>query len=123
MKTDVDRKRLFADTALILGCLLLAGLLFFLTGRRPAGEWAVVRVDGEEQARYPLAVDGVYELNGGTNVLTIADGAASMTFAACPDRLCVKMGKISRTGQCITCLPNRVTVTVEGGEAEFDAMT
>ena len=37
-----------------------------------------------------------------------------MDDANCPDKLCVKQGKISKDGETITCLPNKVTVTVYG---------
>jgi hypothetical protein len=32
----------------------------------------------------------------------------------CPDKICVAAGAIVRTGQFIACLPNRVSVTLEG---------
>lgn len=104
------------DGLLIGGCLLLAAALFLFSrlGSAPGAE-AVVRVDGEEIARYPLAQSGVYPLNGGTNVLVIGDGAAWLAEADCPDLLCVRQGEISKSGQVVTCLPNRLTVTIAGG--------
>ena len=74
----------------------------------------IVRVDGVEIARYSLSDSGRYELNGGTNILVIEDGAAYMLEADCPDHICVSQGKVRYTGQCITCLPNKLTVTVYG---------
>lgn len=105
------------DRILIGGLLILAlavsGLLFLL---RKNGAWAVVRVGGTEVARYSLSQDGVYPLNGGTNILKIENGTACMTEANCPDRLCVRQGKVRYNGQTITCLPNQLTVTISGGE-------
>ena len=74
-------------------------------------------MNGVETERHSLAVDGTFSLNGGTNILVIQDGQAWLSEADCPDLLCVKQGKIHYTGQVITCLPNRLTVTVEGGES------
>ena len=74
----------------------------------------IVRVDGVETARYSLSESGRYELNGGTNILVIEDGAACMLEADCPDHICVSQGKVRYAGQCITCLPNKLTVTVYG---------
>lgn len=111
-------KRLPVELIIIAALLLAAigaGLWFFL-GRTP-GAWAVVRVEGREVARYSLSQNGVYPLNGGTNVLTVEDGAASVTEADCPDKICVEQGRVRYTGQCITCLPNKLTVTLEGGGA------
>jgi hypothetical protein len=112
-------KKLRNDLLLILGLLLLAGVLYLALnlGRREGGV-AVVRIDGVEAERHSLAVDGTFPLNGGTNVLVIEDGKAWISQADCPDHICVRQGKIHYTGQVITCLPNRLTVTVEGGESD-----
>lgn len=119
MKRLFANKKLLADCCVILALLLLAGgTALVLRLGREAGGVAVVRVDGQETERHPLAVDGVFPLNGGTNILVIEDGEAWLSEADCPDLLCVKQGKVRYTGQTITCLPNRLTVTVEGGESD-----
>lgn len=118
MKDLFARKKLLADAIVIAVLLLLAGVLWLVTAHgRQEGGVVVVRVDGVETERHSLAVDGTFPLNGGTNILVIRDGQAWLSEADCPDKLCVKQGKIHYTGQVITCLPNRVTVTVEGGES------
>lgn len=119
MSSGIPRKkRLLFDGILIASLLLLAGILYFLfSASGEAGAWAVVRIDGEEAVRYPLSMDGTYPLNGGTNILVIENGDAYLSEADCPDKLCVRQGRIHYTGQVITCLPNRLTVTVEGGES------
>ena len=118
MRRLLANKKLLADLAVILVMLLLAGVLTLALnlGRREGGV-AVVRVDGVETERHSLTVDGTFPLNGGSNILVIAGGQAWLSDADCPDLLCVKQGKIHYTGQVITCLPNRLTVTVEGGES------
>ena len=111
-----NKKR--ADLILVVALLLLAGVLYLtLNANRQEGGVVVVRVNGVETERHSLAVDGTFPLNGGTNILVIRDGQAWLSEANCPDLLCVKQGKIHYTGQVITCLPNRLTVTVEGGES------
>lgn len=87
------------------------GIMYF---SRETGGSVVVRVDGVEIERLMLTDDGTYSLNGGSNILVIGDGAAWLIEADCPDHICIKQGKISFKGQCITCLPNRLTVKVEG---------
>ncbi len=105
------------DFILIGSLLLLSLALLFAVrmGGKQGGE-AVVRVGGEVQGRYPLSVDGVFVLNGGTNTLCIENGAARIMEADCPDQVCVRQGRVNKTGQVITCLPNRLTVSIEGGE-------
>ena len=115
----ITKKTILADLALILALLILAGALYLSLHRgQTAGGWAVVRVNGEEQGRYRLDSPGEFSLNGGSNILVIRDGDAWLREADCPDKLCVRQGKIHFSGQVITCLPNRLTVTIEGGESD-----
>ena len=118
MKRLFADKKLRADLILIAALLLLALVLFLAlnAGREEGGE-VVVRIDGAETERHSLSVDGVFPLNGGSNILVIEGGQAWISEADCPDHICVRQGKVRYTGQVITCLPNRLTVTVEGGES------
>ena len=113
-----DKKRR-TDLIVIASLLLLALALYLVLGAtRQEGGVVVVRVDGAETERHALSQDGTYPLNGGSNILVIAGGQAWLSEANCPDLLCVRQGKIHYTGQSIICLPNRLTVTVEGGESD-----
>ena len=111
-------KKNYKRDLLLVGVLLLAALLLFaLTrGTREDGAAAVVTVDGVEVGRYPLSKSGTFPLNGGTNILVVENGEAWVTEANCPDKICMAMGKISRNGEFIACLPNRLLIVVEGGE-------
>ena len=107
-------KRDFILIGIIAVVIAAVCLTVFLT--REEGAYVIVRVDGQQVASYSLTENGEYSLNGGTNILCIREGRAFLTDANCPDHLCVKQGKIDQTGQTITCLPNRLTVTVYGGK-------
>ena len=115
-----ERKKYIRDLILV-GALLIAALLVLLVIRnrqeRKTRTDAVVTVrtaDGDEV--YPLNKDGVFSLNGGTNTLVIENGEAWVSEANCPDKVCMGMGKISKNGEFIACLPNQVIIVVEGGE-------
>ena len=112
------KKRDFILIGSILAVILIAFAVVTLT--KKDGAYVVVKVDGKEVATYSLSEDGEYELNGGTNILRIEDGKAYLTDANCPDHLCVNQGKIDQTGETITCLPNRLTVTVVGAGDDTD---
>lgn len=105
---------------LLLAVLLAAAALLFSVRGFFAGRPAVmvsVSVDGTEIMTLDLNRndDIVIESgNGQTNHLIIEDGKAFLTEASCPDKLCVRQGAISETGQSIVCLPNRVIVTIVG---------
>ena len=112
MKT---RKLRRADGLLLLGLLVFGGILalcLLLTGR--SGGEVQVRVTGEIVGTYQLNKDQTITIEGvgGSNLLVIENGAAAIIEADCPDALCVNMGKISRAGQSIVCLPHQVVVEV-----------
>lgn len=106
---------------IFIGAILLVciGLLFASRFGKRAGGAVVIRVEGKERATYSLAEDGTYPLNGGTNVLEIKEGKARMIEANCPDHYCMNQGAIANTNETITCLPNKLTVTVVGGGDDF----
>lgn len=114
-------KRRLADVLVIVFFLVVSLLLFLLIGKRKEGSEVRVMVEGKEIGVYSLSRDGEFSLNGGTNTLIIKDGKAYMADADCPDKLCVRQGKIHRNGETITCLPNKLTITVidEEGEVEL----
>ncbi len=112
------------DIILIASILVLALALFLLVElTKEEGARVIVKVDGNEVAEYSLTANGTYELNGGSNILVIEDGCAYLTDANCPDKLCVHQGKISKTGEVITCLPNKLTVTVYGAKESVDLIS
>lgn len=115
MKLFKDKKTR-RDVIFIAALLLISALLFVFLHHGEAGAGVVVSVKGEEIARYSLAESGTYSLNGGSNILVIENGEAYLSDADCPDKLCVRQGRVKYTGQCITCLPNKLTVTVFGAE-------
>ena len=116
-----DKRTMIRDICLILAIAAL-GLVLLLTLRpsSSSGSYAIVEVDGSVVARYPLSVDGTYEINGGTNTVEIKDGKVRMLDADCPNQLCVRQMWIDKANQSIVCLPNRVIVTISGAAGSVD---
>ena len=54
------------------------------------------------------------ETEQGFNILKITEKGALMTNASCPDKIDVKSGEISKSGQMIICIPNKVLVRITG---------
>ena len=120
MEHTIKKYRL--DIIIIAALLTLSlSVLLIINLTRKDGATVTVTVDGVTVAEYPLAKDGVYTLNGGSNILTIENGTAHMSYSSCPDHICENKGKIKYVGQTIVCLPNKLTVTVTG-EAEDDGV-
>ena len=105
---------------IIIGCILIFSLACYIIIEvtKVPGDYVVVNVGQETVAKYSLHENGIYEINGGTNILHIEDGYAWLDDATCPDKLCVKFGKISKNGESITCKPNSVAIVVHG-EKDF----
>ena len=115
------RSRLLRDIALILVILAVATVILLVSSsRKEEGAYVVVMVRNEEVARYSLAINGIYDINGGTNTIEIEDGRVRMLEAFCPNHLCIRQGWIHLEGQSIVCLPNKVTVVVRGTGSGLD---
>lgn len=124
-------QRIAARDLLLIGLLLLAGIVSMASiriGMRRDGSSVQVTIDGDIYGTYPLdqsdsqtipiTIDGRV-----TNTLQLEDGAAKMVSADCPDQICVHHKEVSRQGETIVCLPNRVVVEVRGAEkSELDSV-
>lgn len=101
---------------ILAGSLLLvaAGLALGLFLFAPAGEVAVVTLDGTELTRLSLREDTVLTLDTG-HVITVKEGSLTVTKAPCPDLICAHHAPISREGETIVCLPYELVITVEKG--------
>ena len=110
------------DIALISALVLisLALLAAFSIGRNH-GDTVKVTVNGTPFGVYSLDKDAVIDING-TNLLVIKNKEAYMDSADCPNLTCVKHPPISKSGQSIICLPNRVVVTVTEKDGCADAV-
>ncbi len=115
------------NTWILIAVILILAGAFYLLNRyvlQEDGAAALVTVDDKEIGRYSLSEDQTVTLNGGTNTLVIRDGCADVTDADCPDQICVNQKKISRNGESIICLPNKLVVSIVGSEErDFDAVS
>ncbi|MDZ5253174.1 NusG domain II-containing protein [Clostridium sp. LIBA-8841] len=60
------------------------------------------------------------EENGGVNEIYIKGKDVYMHDTNCTDRICIRQGKISKVGESIVCLPNRVFIEIKGEkESEY----
>ena len=84
-----------------------------------------VQVDGKEIKRiiFDKKIIGKtipIETEFGYNLIEIGDGKVRVIEASCPDQLDVKQGYISKTGELIVCLPNRLVIEIKGIKDERD---
>ena len=112
-----------------------------------AGSKVVIKSDGALYATYPLdeertvVVPAPKQLNVDApeakpddaasvqydyyNVVNIRGGQVTVSEASCKNQVCVLHGSISHPGESIVCLPNRLIVSIEGGQGgeSYDSVT
>lgn len=120
---------LISVIVIISVALLLVWKLVYLNGQNHDSDAFVkVTVDGKVYGTYPLSKDDTIEIKNVdgdvTNTIVIKDGVADVTAADCPDHLCVKQKAISKEGESIICLPNKVVVTVKSNtKSDIDSIS
>ncbi len=118
---------MFKKADIILGILLLVlgfGTLAALQGFAMSGTSVSVSVDGEIYGVYSLAENQTIEINSanGHNTMEIKNGQVSIVDADCPNKDCMEFGSISKTNQTILCLPNKVSVKMNG-KSDLDSIS
>lgn len=114
-------------TYILLWCILAVAVVIIIFNKvtSKSGAFVEVSVDGQTTTVLPLNINTDYLIDGieGSNHLIIEDGVCFVEEADCPDKLCVKQGKIDKIGQSIICLPHRVVVTIKGDASkEIDSI-
>lgn len=123
-----DRQKTKAELILVIVLIAIAVCFYlYLNFLSPSkGAKVQILVDGEVTQEYDLFSSqkvAIETENGGQNMLVIDNGECYLDDANCPDKLCVKQGVISKSGQSIICLPHKVVITIEGAdEAEVDTI-
>lgn len=99
-----------AGIVLLLALISALPLLFSDHGR-------LVEITADNNVyTLPLDTDAVHTVSANDHELSllIENNAVSVTSHTCPDGLCAAMGKISKPGETIVCLPARVAVRIIG---------
>lgn len=113
------------DLILMLVFLTIAAISYVWIEKalKTDGEYAMITVQGGLYETLNLHQDAkIFIVEGDfENVFCIKDGMAFMERANCPDQLCVKHKPISKNGESIICLPNKVVVEMKSNDAkEYD---
>ena len=101
-----------ADALLIASLILLGAALFAVVSSGGEAARATVYLEGRPVWSCALAGEGEFEISGVQ--VAVEDGCARIVRSDCPDLYCVNCGAISRMGESLVCLPNRVSVTLSG---------
>ena len=107
----MDKKVNLWDILLIVTLVTVCFVAWIVP--RPSGKTLTVTVDGDVVATVDLSVDQTLDLSDGTRIV-VSEGKAWVVSATCPDLLCRNTGAISREGEVILCVPNRISLQISG---------
>ena len=107
------------DFGIILIVLMVAGVMWLISSviYSESGEKLRIMVDNQEFGVYDLQEDCVIEI-GDTNECQIKGGKVTMLYGDCPDQVCVHSAAISKNGQAIICMPNKVVLEIIDGKED-----
>jgi hypothetical protein len=117
------------DISIFVIALLVIGLISFQTYVRGGGTPEIMieaAADGdavalaEQQWIFPLDAQTTLRVPGplGETVVVIEEGSVRVVSSPCPEKICIKTGRISKPGQWIACLPNRIFISIRGRRSE-----
>jgi len=99
--------------------VIISAIATFLLSRTPA-DYARIYLNGELTVTINLTdVPESYMFNvtgtTGRNLISVEQGRIRVYGANCPDLICVRQGWASSGLVPIVCLPNRLVITLDGG--------
>lgn len=113
------------DIVLIISVLLIAIVLYIGINRfSKTGNTVNITSDGVDYGSYNINQDNTIKIaidDDNYNVVEIKAGKVRVIEASCPDKICENHVSIHKNGESIICLPNKLVVTITGGEErEYD---
>ncbi len=110
---------------IIFTVIVIAALTAYKYTRAKTSLTAVVMSDGATVLSLPL--DEVTEkreftLDNGM-VIAAENGEIWVESAPCKDKICVRTGKLSRSGESAVCVPLKTVVSVKGASENIDVIT
>lgn len=110
------------DAIAVVAVLLVAVLLLWNPlGDKGRGEvLAVTTPQGSTQYSLSENREIFVTSRGVTLCIVIESGEAYVLHSDCPDRVCVRGGKLSKSGQTVLCAPAGVMLAVKGGRDGVD---
>ncbi len=121
------KDKLFRKADIIIVAVLAAAALCFFLWQSYGSEKTVaeISVDGKviETVDLSAVTDAVtFTPETDWHPVTVAEnGTIRFESSDCPDKICVRKGKLHRKGDSAVCLPAKTVITVRGGGV--DALT
>lgn len=99
----------FVIISAVTAMVILSIVLIFVFSKQ--GSRVVIKQNNEIIYNESIYIDKTVDTK--TNTVVIKNGEVYISDADCKNQICVKSGKISKKGESIVCLPNKVTVEIK----------
>ena len=124
-------KKVGISDFILIGLIIALAVFFFFFNKSGSENnlYVSVSLDGEEiysQNLYEIDTPFEYKIDGDIDmILLLEKDGVTVTHSDCPDKLCVNMGKLTKSGECAVCLPARVSVRLYSYDqnSELDGVT
>ncbi len=107
---------------LALGLLVLLYMHYWVSGH---ADYALIFVEQDSPRKVDLHVPQLISIQGhlGESLIKVADGRIRFITSPCRNEYCIQAGWLTKGGDFIACLPNRVSIELHRVEStEFDAI-
>lgn len=120
MKKDGLNGKIFKiGDLIVLAVFIIAAALAIYFMTKPTGSEVYIYKDGKLFEAVSLSTEKTVKIDEHITV-KISGGAAYVLKSDCKGQDCVKAGKISKVGEMIVCLPNKVVIKIVGdGEVDY----
>lgn len=104
---------------------LLFGIFINYVLRRTQEKQLVILSDGEIFMKVPISDRTnlgpiLVTSREGFLYVVVNEGKVKVIESTCKDKLCIKQGEISKVGESIVCLPNRISISIVGEDKYVD---
>jgi hypothetical protein len=115
-------------TAIVIACIIVIssiGVFAYMNIIKGSSHIAEIKQDGKVIRTIDLdKIDTAEEIKitykDGYNIIRVENGRIRIIDADCPDKLCVKTGWITESGQSVICLPHKLIIKIQGGSKDID---
>ena len=108
---------------------LVCGISLRILFAKGSAKNVLIMVDGKLFKEIPINGNTsqneniLVESSEGHLNVEMSNGKVRVTDSTCKDKLCIREGAISKVGDTIICLPNRISISIEGENSNIDTVS
>ncbi|MBQ3565874.1 MAG: NusG domain II-containing protein [Oscillospiraceae bacterium] len=111
------RRKVSVRELIIIAVILLFGVTaFILLSFKKNGRTALIYVDGKPVTEIELKQEQnkTFTVSDAENIIfEVNNGKVRVVSSDCPDKVCCNTGFISKSGESIICMPNKMIVEIK----------